>query len=114
MKQMQLRNIRIQGRAVPKVKQKLVEFRKQKTIFFSPRNEGYIKRNTAESGYHRKHIKEQRLEMRNAGTSLAVQWLRLHASKAGYTASIFGQGTKIPYVMVPKKKKKANEKIKNN
>ena len=110
MKQMQLRNIRIQGRAVPKVKQKLVEFRKQKKIFFSPRNEGYIKRNTAESGYHRKHIKEQRLEMRNAGTSLAVQWLRLHASKAGYTASIFGQGTKIPYVMVQKKKKKKKKR----
>ena len=107
---MQLRNIRIQGRAVPKVKQKLVEFRKQKKIFFSPRNEGYIKRNTAESGYHRKHIKEQRLEMRKAGTSLAVQWLRLHASKAGYTASIFGQGTKIPYVMVPKKKKKKKKR----
>lgn len=73
MKQMQLRNTRIQGRAVPKVKQKLVEFRKQKKNFFSPRNEGYIKRNTAESGYHRKHVKEHRLEMRNAGTSLAVQ-----------------------------------------
>lgn len=43
MKQMQLRNVRIQGRAVPKVKQKLVEFRKQKKNFFSPRNEGYIK-----------------------------------------------------------------------
>lgn len=34
MKQMQLRNTRIQGRAVPKVKQKLVEFRKQKKNFF--------------------------------------------------------------------------------
>lgn len=107
MKQMQLRNTRIQGRAVPKVKQKLVEFRKQKKkIFFFPRNEGYIKRNTSESGYHRKHIKEQRLEMRNAGTSLAVQWLRLHASKARDAGSIFGQGTKILYVTGPKKKSK--------
>ena len=26
-----------------------------------------------------------------------VQWLRLRASKAGYTGSIPGQGTKIPY-----------------
>ena len=110
MKQMQLRNVRIQGRAVPKVKQKLVEFRKQKKKIFPPRNEGYIKRNTTESGYHRKHIKEQRLEMRNAGTSLAVQWLRLHASKAGDAASIFGQRTKIPYVTVPKKKKKQTKR----
>lgn len=36
MKQMQLRNTRIQGRAVPKVKQKLVKFRKQKKKFFFP------------------------------------------------------------------------------
>ena len=106
MKQMQLRNTRIQGRAVPKVKQKLVEFRKQKKKFFFSRNEGYIKRKTSESGYHRKHIKEQRLEMRDAGTSLAVQWLRLHASKAGDEGSIFGQGTKIPYATVSKKKSK--------
>ena len=31
------------------------------------------------------------------GTSLAVQWLRLHASNAGGTGSIPGQGTKIPH-----------------
>lgn len=95
------------------MKQKLVEFRKQKKIFFPPRNEGYIKRNTAESGYHRKHVKEHRLEMRNAGT-LAVQWLRLHASKAGDAALIFGQGTKIPWDSHGAKKKKGKRKDKNN
>ena len=31
------------------------------------------------------------------GTCLAVQWLRLHASTAGGTGSIPGQGTKIPH-----------------
>ena len=32
-----------------------------------------------------------------AGTSLAVQWLRLHASSAGGCGSIPGRGTKIPH-----------------
>ena len=32
-----------------------------------------------------------------SGTSLAVQWLRLHISNAGDTGSIPGQGTKIPH-----------------
>ena len=31
----------------------------------------------------------------NLGTSLVVQWLRLHAPNAGGPASILGQGTKI-------------------
>ena len=31
------------------------------------------------------------------GTSLAVQWLRLHASTAGGAGSIPGRGTKIPH-----------------
>ena len=31
------------------------------------------------------------------GTSLAVQWLRLHASNAGGVGSIPVQGSKIPY-----------------
>ena len=31
------------------------------------------------------------------GTSLAVQWLRLHASTAGGAGSIPGWGTKIPH-----------------
>ena len=35
-----------------------------------------------------------------------VQWLRLHASNAGYAGLIPGQGTKIPHAVWPKKKKK--------
>ena len=46
------------------------------------------------------------------GTSLAVQGLRLHASNAGGTGSIPGQGTKIPHAkqhsQKTKKKKKAS------
>ena len=34
-------------------------------------------------------------EMRNRGTYLAVQWLRLHAATAGGMGSIPGPGTKI-------------------
>ena len=30
------------------------------------------------------------------GSSLAIQWLKLHACNAGGTGLIFGQGTKIP------------------
>ena len=33
------------------------------------------------------------------GTSLAVQWLGLHASNAGCTGSIPGRGPKIPHAM---------------
>ena len=33
---------------------------------------------------------------KNLGTSLVVQWLRLHASSAEGAGSIPGQGTKIP------------------
>ena len=40
------------------------------------------------------------------GSSLAVQWLVLHASTAGGTGLIPGQGTKIPHAMWQKKKKK--------
>lgn len=68
---MQLRKTRIQGRDIPEVKQKLVEFRKQKKKNFF-RNEDYIKRNTSESGYHRKHIKERRLEMKNANRKVKI------------------------------------------
>ena len=31
------------------------------------------------------------------GTSLAVQWLRLHTPNVGGTGSIPGQGTKVPH-----------------
>ena len=40
------------------------------------------------------------------GTSLVVQQLRLHISKAGGAGSIPGQGTKISHAMQQKKKKK--------
>ena len=34
------------------------------------------------------------------GTSLVVQWLRLHTSTANSTGSIPGQGTKIPHAVL--------------
>ena len=40
------------------------------------------------------------------GTSLAVQWLRLHASNAGSVGSIPGRGTPTRRRVRPKKKKK--------
>ena len=40
------------------------------------------------------------------GTSLTVQWLRLHASTAGDTGSILGLGNKIPYAVRGGQKKK--------
>ena len=40
------------------------------------------------------------------GTSLVVQWLRLHASIAGGTGSIPGRGTKILHAMWYGQKKK--------
>ena len=40
------------------------------------------------------------------GTSLVVQWLRLHTPNAGATGSIPGWGTKIPQATWQKKKKK--------
>ena len=45
------------------------------------------------------------------GTSLAVQWLRLHAPNAGRAGSTLGRGPKIPHAMRvwPKKKKKKDE-----
>ena len=47
----------------------------------------------------------------SAGTSLAVQWLRLHASTAEGMGSIPGQGTKIPHATWCRhKKKKKNKK----
>ena len=41
-----------------------------------------------------------------SGTSLGVQWLRLHASNAETMASIPDWGTKIPHAVWPKKKSK--------
>ena len=42
------------------------------------------------------------------GTSLAVQWLRLHAPNAGGTGSISGRGNKILHVLQCGLKKKSN------
>ena len=44
------------------------------------------------------------------GTSLAVQWLRLHASNAGGPALIHGQGTKIPHAARYSRIKNVNDK----
>ena len=47
-------------------------------------------------------------------TSLAVQWLRLHASTAGGLGSIPGWVTKIPHAHGAAKKKKTEKKRKEN
>ena len=47
-----------------------------------------------------------KLKDRGTGTSLVIQWLRLHASTAGDTGSIPGWETKILNVMLPHQKKK--------
>ena len=44
------------------------------------------------------------IKTHRSGTSLAAQWLRLHASSAGSISSIPGWGTKIPHAVQPKKK----------
>ena len=48
------------------------------------------------------------LGFRNAdrGTSLVIQWLRLHTSTAGGTGSIPVQGTKIPHAVWRSQKKR--------
>ena len=43
------------------------------------------------------------------GTSLAVQWLRLHASNAGDAGSIPGLGTKILHTTQHGQKKKSEQ-----
>ena len=40
--------------------------------------------------------------MEDRGTSLAVQWLRLHLSNAGGVGSIPGRGAEIPNASGPK------------
>ena len=44
---------------------------------------------------HPSTLETMNVQMSSPGTSLAVQWLRLHAPTAGGISSIFGQGTKI-------------------
>ena len=45
------------------------------------------------------------------GTSLVVQWLRLHAPNAGSPGSIPGRGTKIPQAMWLGQKKRTKKLI---
>ena len=47
---------------------------------------------------------------KQAGTSLVVQWLRLHAVNAEGVGSIPGQGTKIPHAMARDQKIKKKKK----
>ena len=47
-----------------------------------------------------------RLRVLLPGTSLAVQWLRIHASTAEGAGSVPGWGTKIPHATCGKRKKK--------
>ena len=49
-----------------------------------------------------KDVKHKRLW----GTSLAIQWLGLHAATAGGVGSIPGRGTKIPHAARRSQKKK--------
>ena len=53
------------------------------------------------------------VKTRSCRKSLAVQWLGLHASTAGGTGSIPGQGTKIPHALqhgqIKEKKKKKED-----
>ena len=44
----------------------------------------------------------------NEGTSLVVQWLRLHAPNAEGMGLIPGQGTKIPHAKWQREKKKSD------
>ena len=53
-------------------------------------------------------------EKKSTGTSLAILWLRLHASNAGGMGSIPGRRNKIPQATQHKKKtKKEEEKMSN-
>ena len=48
------------------------------------------------------HTNEGRSKNPGHGTSLVVQWLRLHASNAGGAGSIPDRGAKIPHASRPK------------
>ena len=54
--------------------------------------------------------KKKYKKKKNRGTSLALQWLRLHVSTAVGMGSIPGWGTKIPHVAQCGKKKKKKKK----
>jgi len=59
-------------------------------------------RSTHNFEFFMSHLKNSILRKANARTSLAVQWLRLHASTAGSTNLILGWGIKI---LQPEKEK---------
>ena len=59
-----------------------------------------------ELGYLRRHHTKKK-KKNVEGTSLVVQWLRLHLPmQALHAGSVPGQGTKIPTCLSDKKKKK--------
>ena len=61
------------------------------------------------SSAFKKFIKFDLYQKKKGGTSLVVQWLRLHTSSAGGMGSIPGRGTKILHVVqCGQKKKKKN------
>lgn len=47
---------------------------------------------------------------RSKSFSLSIQWLRLHAFKAGDLSPILGWGTNIPHALCPAKKKEKEKK----
>ena len=53
----------------------------------------------------KREVNKSTINNYNRGTSLVVQWLRLHASTAGGTGSVPGRGTKITHGKREKEKK---------
>ena len=51
------------------------------------------------------------IQREGMGTSLAVQWLRLHAPSAGGLSSILGLGTKIPCASQLSQKTKQRDRM---
>ena len=58
--------------------------------------------------YH--HTPFRMIKMKHSGTSLAVQWLRLHTPNAVGTGLIPGRGAKIPHATPHGQKKKKERK----
>ena len=56
----------------------------------------------------------QLMKINQVGNSLAIQWLRLHASTAEGTGSTPGKGTKIPHASQVRQKKRKGKKRKEN
>ena len=53
----------------------------------------------------------QAIKKHSVGTSLAVQWLKLHLPMQGGVGSVLGWGAKIPHISVAKKPKHKRETI---